>query len=319
MDVVRELEKPKMKKKSKTLWREFKKQKYLQAMVIPGIIFIIIFSYMPMYGVLMAFQDYSFADGIMGSPWVGLKHFKTFFSEPSILHMFKNTIGISVLKSLFGFPGPIIFAILLNELSSERYKRMVQTISYLPHFITFVVIAGMLTKFCTANGGLFNDILVGLHIIKEPISFLSDPKYFWGILVGTSVWQGLGWGSIIYCSAISGIDQSLYEAATIDGAGRFGKIRHITIPGMMPIITIYLILQMSHLLTNSGFDDIYLLRNNMTLDVSETFSIYSFEMGLQKGRYSYSTAIGLFQSVVNIILLVIANTVSKRVSETSLW
>ena len=308
-----------MAKKKKSLWKEFKKQKQLQMMVIPGILFILVFSYIPMYGVLMAFQDYNFADGIIGSPWVGLKHFITFFTEPNVLNMFKNTIGISVLKTLFGFPGPIIFALLLNEITSLRYKKVVQTISYLPHFISIVVLAGMVMTFSSANGGLFNEVLMALHIIKEPISFLAKPEYFWTILVAMHVWKGIGWGSIIYCSAISSIDQSLYEAATMDGAGRFRKIWNVTIPGILPIITIYLILSMSSVLTGSGFDDIYLLRNNMTMDVSDTISIYSYEMGLVKGRYSFSTAVGLFTSVVNLILLVTSNQISKKVSENSLW
>ncbi len=301
------------------LWKTFKKQKYLQMMVIPGIIFFIIFSYIPMYGVLIAFKDYNFADGILGSPWVGLKHFRDFFSEPELFMMFRNTIGISVLKTLFGFPGPIIFAILLNEIASNGYKRTIQTISYLPHFVSLVVVIGMVIRFSSANGGLFNDILVGLHIIDEPISFLAQPKYFWGILIGIDVWKGIGWGSIVYCSAISGIDQALYEAATIDGAGRFRRIWHVTLPGIMPMVTIYLILTMANILTGSGFDDIFLLRNDMLYKVSQTISIYSYEMGLVKGSYSYSTAIGLFTSVINLTLLIISNTVSRKVSENSLW
>ncbi len=288
-------------------------------MVLPGVLFFIIFSYIPMYGVTIAFKDYNFADGILGSPWVGLKHFKEFFSEPELLLMFKNTIGISVLKTLFGFPGPIIFAILLNEIASNTYKRTIQTISYLPHFISIVVIAGMVIRFSSSNGGLFNDVLMGLHLIDEPISFLSKPEYFWGILIGIHVWKGIGWGSIVYCSAISGIDQALYEAAKIDGAGRFRRILHVTLPGIMPMVTIYLILTMANVLTGSGFDDIFLLRNNMLYNVSQTVSIYSYEMGLVKGSYSYSTAIGLFTSVVNLTLLIISNTVSRKVSETSLW
>lgn len=299
--------------------RELKKQRDLQLMVIPGIIFLLIFSYIPMYGVIIAFKDYNFYEGIMGSKWVGLKHFKAFFSDPDLMNLFKNTVGISVLKTITGFPGPIIFALLLNEIASPAYKKAIQTMSYLPHFISIVVVAGMVMKFSSANGGLFNEILLGLHIIDEPISFLSKPDYFWGILASINVWQNIGWGSIIYCSAISGIDQELYEAATLDGAGRFKKMLHVTLPGMLPIITIYLILSISSLLTGSGFDDIILLRNNLTMKVADTISVYSYEMGLQKGRYSFATAIGLFTSVVNLILLVSANYISKKVSENSLW
>lgn len=299
--------------------RRFKSQWQIQSMVIPGLIFIFIFSYIPMYGVLIAFKDYNFFSGIMGSPWVGLKHFKTFFNEPNIGMLFKNTIGISMLKTLFGFPGPIIFALLLNELITPRFKKFVQSVSYLPHFVSIVVVVGMFSKFCSANGGLFNEVLVGLHIIKEPVNFLSDPKYFWTVLVVLHCWKGLGWGSIIYCAAISGIDQTLYEAATIDGAGRFRKMTSVTLPGIMPVVVIYMIFAISGMLTGSGFDDIYLLRNPLTYDVGETFSTYSYTMGLSQGRYSFATAIGLFTSVVNIILMFTANWISRKVTENSLW
>ncbi len=309
----------KQRSKVKKFMIELYKQRYLQMMVIPAIIFFAVFSYIPMYGVIIGFKDYNFVDGIWGSPWVGLKHFKMFFSEPNLWNLFKNTMGISILKTVIGFPGPIIFALLLNELSSQRFKRTVQTISYLPHFVSMVVVVGMMIKFCSADGGLFNEVLLTLHIIDEPISFLTVPDYFWGILIGLGTWKGLGWGSIIYCSAISSIDQTLYEAATIDGAGRFKRMWHVTLPGIVPIVTIYLILSMSSILTGSGFDDIYLLRNNMTMEVSETISIYSYEMGLGRGRYSFATAIGLFTSCINLTLLIISNYISKKVSENSLW
>lgn len=299
--------------------KRFKHQWALQSMVIPGLIFIFIFSYIPMYGVIIAFKDYNFYSGIMGSPWVGLKHFKTFFNEPNIGLLFKNTIGISMLKTLFGFPGPIIFALLLNELLSLRFKKFAQSVSYLPHFVSIVVVVGMVSKFCSANGGLFNDILMGLHIIKEPVNYLSDPKYFWPILVILHCWQGIGWGSIIYCAAISGVDQTLYEAATIDGAGRFRRMISVTLPSIMPVVVIYMIFAISGMLTGSGFDDIFLLRNPITYDVGETLSTYSYTMGLSQGRYSFAAAIGLFTSVVNITLMLMANWISRRVTENSLW
>lgn len=272
-----------------------------------------------MYGVIIAFKDYNFYSGIMGSPWVGLKHFKTFFNEPNIGLLFKNTIGISMLKTLFGFPGPIIFALLLNELVSLRFKKFAQSVSYLPHFVSIVVVVGMVSKFCSANGGLFNDILMGLHIIKEPVNYLSDPKYFWTILVILHCWKGIGWGSIIYCAAISGVDQTLYEAATIDGAGRFRRMISVTLPSIMPVVVIYMIFAISGMLTGSGFDDIFLLRNPITYDVGETLSTYSYTMGLSQGRYSFASAIGLFTSVVNITLMLMANWISRKVTENSLW
>lgn len=299
--------------------KRFKNQWQLQCMVIPALVFIFIFQYIPMYGVLIAFKDYNFFEGIMGSPWVGLKHFKAFFNEPQLGLLLKNTVGISVLKTLLGFPGPIIFALLLNELMSIRYKKVVQCISYLPHFVSLVVIVGMFTRFSSTNGGLFNDALMALNIIDEPISFLTEPKYFWGILVSLNCWKGIGWGSIIYCAAISGVDQALYEAATVDGAGRFGRALHVTLPGILPVVVVYLIFAMSGILTASGFEDIILLRNPMTLNVAETVSTYSYTMGISQGRYSFATAIGLFASVVNIILLFITNRISRKVTENSLW
>lgn len=299
--------------------KRFKDQWALQTMVLPALAFVFIFSYLPMYGVLIAFKDYNFFEGIMGSPWVGLKHFKAFFSEPQLGLLFKNTVGISMLKTLIGFPGPIIFALLLNELTSIRYKKVVQCISYLPHFVSLVVVVGMFIRFSSTNGGLFNDVLVALNIIDEPISFLSEPKYFWAILVFLHCWKGIGWGSIIYCAAISGVDQTLYEAATIDGVGRFGKAWHVTLPGILPVVVVYMIFAMSGMLTSSGFEDIILLRNARTMDVGETLSTYSYTMGIAQGRYSFASAIGLFTSVINITLLLITNKISRAVTENSLW
>jgi len=310
----------KKKKNSFSLgFKRFKGQLALQSMVIPALILIFIFSYIPMYGVIIAFKDYNFFDGIWGSPWTGLKHFKMFFNEPQLGLLFKNTIGISVLKTLVGFPGPIIFALLLNELCSTKYKKVVQSISYLPHFVSLVVIVGMFIRFSSTNGGLFNDVLLALNIIDEPVGFLMKPDYFWGILVFLHCWKGIGWGSIIYCAAISGVDQCLYEAATIDGANRFRRAISVTLPGILPVVVVYMIFAVSGILTSSGFDDIILLRNPMTLEVGETLSTYSYTMGISQGRYSFATAIGLFTSVVNITLMFITNRVSKAVTENSLW
>ena len=300
-------------------FKRFKGQLALQSMVIPALIFIFIFSYIPMYGVIIAFKDYNFFDGIWGSPWAGLKHFKMFFNEPQLGLLFKNTIGISVLKTVIGFPGPIIFALLLNELTSLKYKKVVQSISYLPHFVSLVVVVGMFIRFSSTNGGLFNDALMAMNLIDEPIGFLMEPDYFWGILVFLHCWKGIGWGSIIYCAAISGVDQCLYEAATIDGANRFRKAISVTLPGILPVVVVYMIFAVSGILTSSGFDDIILLRNPMTLDVGETLSTYSYTMGISQGRYSFATAIGLFTSVVNVTLMFITNRVSKAVTENSLW
>jgi len=311
--------KPVMMTHFKSGLKKFKKQGQLQLMVIPGIIFIFIFSYIPMYGIIIAFKDYNIFDGVFGSSWVGLKHFKTFFNSPNLGLIFKNTVGISMLKTLFGFPGPIIFALLLNELNSVYFKKTVQCISYLPHFVSLVVVVGMVIRFTSTNGGLFNDILMALNIIKEPIGFLSDPKYFWGVLIFIHCWKGIGWGSIIYLAAISGVDPALYEAATIDGANRFRKAIHVTIPGILPVVVIYMIFAVGGMMTGSGFDDIYLLRNPLTFDVAETLSTYSFTMGISQARYSFATAIGLFTSIVSITLTLFTNWLSKKVTENGLW
>ena len=298
--------------------KRFKHQWALQSMVIPGLIFIFIFSYIPMYGVIIAFKDYNFYSGIMGSPWVGLKHFKTFFNEPNIGLLFKNTIGISMLKTLFGFPGPIIFALLLNELLSLRFKKFAQSVSYLPHFVSIVVVVGMVSKFCSANGGLFNDILMGLHIIKEPVNYLSDPKYFWPILVILHCWQGIGWGSIIYCAAISGVDQTLYEAATIDGAKKWKQLIYITLPGIMPTIVVMFILRIGSIMSISA-DKTILLYNPSVYETADIISSYIYRKGLIENNQSFSTAVGLFNSLINCILVLSANYLSKKYTENGLF
>lgn len=299
------------------MFSRFKKQIWLQAMVIPGIIFTIIFCYIPMFGVIIAFKEYNFTDGILGSPWVGFKQFKDFLTAPNLGNVLYNTIGISFLKSVVGFPIPIIFALLLNELNNMRFKKMVQSISYLPHFISYVVIAGFVGKIFASNG-VINDALMALKIIKEPILFLGEKNYFWGILAGTSIWKGMGYGSILYLAAITGVDQSMYESATLDGAGKLQKVISITLPSITPIIVIQLIFMVNGIL-NAGFDDILLLQNSMVMERAEVLDTYTYKMGLQNGRYSYATAVGLLTSVVRIALVLGTNWISKKTTEQSMW
>ena len=299
------------------MFTRFKKQIWLQAMVIPGIIFTIIFCYIPMFGVIIAFKEYNFTDGILRSPWVGLQHFKSFLTAPNLGNVLYNTIGISFLKSVVGFPIPIIFALLLNELKNLRFKKMVQSISYLPHFISYVVIVGFVGKIFASNG-VINDALMALKIIKEPILFLGEKNYFWGIVAGTSIWKGMGYGSILYLAAITGVDQSMYESATLDGAGKLRKVISITLPSITPIIVIQLIFMVNGIL-NAGFDDILLLQNSMVMERAEVLDTYTYKMGLQIGRYSYATAVGLLMSVVRIVLVLGTNWVAKKTTEQSMW
>ena len=299
------------------MFSRFKKQIWLQAMVIPGIIFTIIFCYIPMFGVIIAFKEYNFTDGILRSPWVGLQHFKSFLTAPNLGNVLYNTIGISFLKSVVGFPIPIIFALLLNELKNLRFKKMVQSISYLPHFISYVVIAGFVGKIFASNG-VINDALMALKIIKGPILFLGEKNYFWGIVAGTSIWKGMGYGSILYLAAITGVDQSMYESATLDGAGKLRKVISITLPSITPIIVIQLIFMVNGIL-NAGFEDILLLQNSMVMERAEVLDTYTYKMGLQNGRYSYATAVGLLMSVVRIVLVLGTNWVAKKTTEQSMW
>ena len=298
-------------KQNKTL-AEFKKQIWLQSMVIPGIIFILIFFYVPMYGVMIAFKEYNFSSGIWGSPWVGLRHFKDFFMAPNVVNMFYNTLGISLLRIIVGFPIPIIFALLLNELNNVRFKKVIQTISYLPHFISFVVIAGILSKMLSSDG-VINNVFITLGIYDSPILFLGEAKYFWGIIVGSGIWQGMGYSSILYLAAITGVDQELYEAATLDGAGRLKKALCITIPAIMPIVAIQLIMSMNGILS-AGFENILLLQNSMVMERAEVLDTYVYKVGLQDGRYSFSTAVGLFLSVTKIIIVMAVNKATEKMT-----
>ena len=291
-------------------------------MVLPCIILLLIFSYIPMYGLLMAFQKYKLGDLPGFSQWVGLEHFKMLFDSPGFLNIMRNTFAISLLKLVINFPMAIIFAILLNEAYGKHIKRVVQTVSYLPHFVSMVVVSGLVFDFLSIDGGMLNNILQKLNIIDSPITFMAQPKYFWGITVLTDLWKELGWSAIIYIAAMASIDPELYQAADIDGAGRLRKIWHITLSGIKPTIIILLILTISNLLS-AGFEQILLLTNNLAnttvKDVSEVLDTYVYRVGIQQMRYSYATAAGLFKSIVSVALLTIANYVARFLGEDSLW
>lgn len=296
--------------------KELYQNRILYIMAIPIIVYFLLFCYLPMFGLIIAFKDYSIAKGIFGSEWVGFKHFINFFQGVYFTRTLRNTLLISFYEILFGFPAPIIFALLINELTSTKFKKVVQTITYLPHFISLVVICGMITDFFSANG------LITQLIDKfggENINYIGSANYFRRIYVGTGIWQGIGWGSIIYLAALSGIDQQLYESASIDGAGKFRQIWHITLPGIMPTVIILLIMRVGQIL-NVGYEKIILLYTPATYETADVISSFVYRRGLEESnQYSFSAAVGMFSSVTNLIVLVVANRFSRAMSETSLF
>ncbi|CAH0120471.1 MULTISPECIES: sugar ABC transporter permease [unclassified Paenibacillus] len=303
--------------KFKKLCLKIAAQKYLQIMALLGVIWMIVFNYFPMYGLIIAFKDYNIARPIAEAPWAGLEHFKAFMEDDNLTNVIRNTLGISLIKLIIGFPLPIVFALFLNELRSLRFKRAVQTISYLPHFLSWVVLGGILATWL-ADVGIVNRILLALHLIQEPISYLAEPNYFWTIVITSDIWKELGWSAIIYLAAIAGVSPELYEAATIDGAGRFQKMWYVTLPCIKTTISILFILAVSGVLT-SNFDQILVLRNSLNQSASNVVDIYVYQIGIASARYSYATAVGLLKSVIAFILLIIANSVSKRLNNTSLF
>lgn len=307
------------KNKDKSLLQRIQKDwyhnKWKYLLLIPIIIYFILFCYKPMYGVIIAFKDYRPTKGIADSAWVGFYHFKTFFESRDFARVLRNTFTISGLGILFGFPAPILLALLLNEIKCLPFKKVVQTITYLPHFVATVIICGLLKSFCLSSG-LFNSIIVFFGGTATPL--LQQAKAFYPILIGSDIWQGIGWGSIIYLAAIAGVDQEQYEAAKIDGASRIAQIRFITLPGIMTTIMVMFILRMGGIL-NVGYEKILLLYNATTYETADVISTFTYRMGLQNAQWSFSTAVGLFNSVVNIVFLVITNKLSKKVNGSGLF
>ncbi|MBN2618250.1 MAG: sugar ABC transporter permease [Spirochaetales bacterium] len=293
------------------------KQRYLLMMALPAFVWMIIFNYIPMYGIIIAFQNYRIIKPIIGQPFIGFDHFVELFTSGDFTNVMKNTLGISFLRLFIGFPLPIIFAILLNEIKRVPFKRFIQTVSYLPHFLSWAVLGGIMVNWLS-DVGFVNEILIKMGFIREPIFFLAEPSMFWGITVASDIWKELGWGAIIYLAAISGIDPSLYEAATVDGANRFQKMIHITLPSIAPTISIFLILAISGML-NTNFDQVLVLRNSLNQSHSDVIDVFVYRTGMMGGRFSYAQAIGLFKSVVALILLGGANKITKQVSGHSLY
>ncbi|WP_199621181.1 ABC transporter permease [Paenibacillus alkalitolerans] len=295
--------------------RDFILNKYLYLMMIPVIAYYVIFHYAPMYGAIIAFKDYTPMKGVLGSDWVGFKHFQDFFGSFYFWRILKNTLLISIYSLLFEFPAPILLALLINEVRHQLFKRVVQTITYMPYFISLVVICGMITDF-TNSDGLINTLLTQFGYDGQ--AMLQKPGLFRPIYILSEIWQKIGWESIIYIAALMSIDQEQYEAARMDGAGRIKQMLYITLPGIMPVITILFILRMGNLL-NVGFEKIILLYNPVTYETADVISSFVYRVGLLEFGWSFSSAVGLFNSVINLILLISANYISRKVNESSLW
>jgi putative aldouronate transport system permease protein len=295
--------------------KELNRSKFLYTMFILPFIYFLIFHYAPMIGNLMAFQEYSIIKGFFGSPWAGTKYFQQFLTDPYFWKVVRNTLMINLYSLIFYFPTPIIFAILMNELRGVLFKRVIQTVTYVPHFLSTVVVAGMLVNFLSTTG-LINQITRKFGI--EAYTFMALPEWFRTIFISSEIWQGMGWNSIIYLAALASIDPLLYEAATIDGANRWHKIRHITLPGISTVATILFLLTIGHMLT-VGFEKIILLYSGPTYETADVIQSFVYRRGLIDADFSFAAAVGIFQSVLSLILIVSANSISKKINGTRLF
>ncbi|WP_342535346.1 ABC transporter permease subunit [Lysinibacillus sp. FSL K6-1151] len=306
----------KVKKNHLVEWKKsIKKNWELYLLLAPVILYFLVFHYYPLYGVQIAFKDFIATKGIMGSPWVGFKHFERFFDSYYFWRLIKNTIGIGVFTLLISFPIPIIIALLLNEVKSLRLKKFVQTVIYAPHFLSTVVVVGMLLLFLKSDG-MINQII--LLFGGTPIDFISEPAWFKSIYVLSDVWQTMGWSSIIYIAALAAVDPAQHEAAMIDGASKFQRIIHINIPAIMPTIVILFILNVGSVMA-IGFEKVFLMQNDLNMSASDVISTFVYRSGILEAQYSFSAAVGLFNSIINFILLIMVNKIAKKVSDTSLW
>ncbi|MFC5701370.1 ABC transporter permease [Cohnella faecalis] len=304
-------------RKGSGFWFRFYQNRYLYLMSLPFVVWVFIFSYLPLWGWLMAFQKYKPGKSIFEQQWVGFEQFKTLFQDDTFYLVMRNTLAMSFMGLIAGFIVPIVFALLLNEVRHMFFKRFVQTISYLPHFVSWVVVSSIVSKMLSTDNGVVNDLLMWLGFIDEPIQYLAQEKLFWGIVTVSDVWKEMGWNTIIYLAAISGIGAELYEAARVDGASRLRQIWHITLPGIRSTITILLIMSIGHLIS-IGFEKQFLLGNNMVRDYSQVLDLYALQYGLQMSRYSFGTAVNIFNSVVSVILLFTANGLFKRFTKESI-
>ena len=304
------------KKKIRSTLRLMRRNWTLYLLLLPAALYIFMFCYRPMYGVQIAFKNFTIAKGVTGSPWVGLKWFKFFFHSPNFTTVLWNTVILSLYGLVAGFPVPILLALMLHNVPSNGFKRVTQTVAYLPHFISTVVIVTMLSCFTSVNSGFINTIIKALG--GEPVFFMGKPQYFRHLFVWSDIWQGMGWSSIIYLAALTGISSELHEAAMIDGATKLQRIIHIDLPGIMPTMVILLIMSCGGIMS-VGFEKVFLMQNGLNMEVSEVISTYTYKIGLEDLEYDYATAIGLFNSVVSFVLLLLVNGISKKVSQTSLF
>ena len=294
----------------------FKKMKYLYLLLIPAVAYYVIFKYIPMYGVIIAFKNFNFAKGIFGSEWIGFENFKYLFGLDNFYIVFINSILLSFIRLLWGFPIPIILALLLNEMGKLRYKKVLQTLVYLPHFISWVVMGGIIISFLSPTWGVINYMIKALG--GDPVFFMGRPEYFRKIIVISDIWKGAGWGTIIYLAAITGINPELYEAAIVDGANKFHRLWYITLPCIRTTIVLCLILRLGTIM-NNGFEQIFILQNSQNLSVSEVFETWTYKLGLINGRFSFATTVGLFTSVISLIFLIAADRIAKKLGEEGIF
>lgn len=306
------------KSRKRTIFRPYLRNWELYVLISPVLAYFIIFEYIPMYGVQIAFKNFVATKGIWGSSWVGMRHFERFFDSYFFWRLITNTLGVSLYQLVVGFPVPIILALMINEIKQSRifFKKIVQTVTYAPHFLSTVVLVGIVVMFLAPETGMINKIIVLFG--GQPISFITEPAWFKTIYVGSGVWQQMGWSSIIYLAALAGIDPHLHEAAKVDGATRMQRIWHVNLPGIMPTIVILLILNMGSIM-GVGFEKVFLMQNDLNIESSEVISTYVYKSGIIQAQYSFSAAIGLFNSIINFTLLILVNFAAKRMNQTSLW
>ena len=305
-----------VKPKNMSIFKRMLRCWQLYVLVLPAVICIVIFAYAPMYGVQIAFKEYRVNMGIVGSPWAGLKYFRQFVTLPNFRTLIENTLKISVYSLLWGFPAPILLALMLNQVRQKKFKSFVQTVTYAPYFISTVVLVSMLSIFLTPSSGFVNKLIETAG--GKAIAFMGEPRWFLTVYVASGVWQGTGWGAIIYLAALGGVDPSLYEAAMVDGATKLQRVIHIDLPCILPTAVMMFILSCGSIMS-VGYEKVYLMQNSLNLSVSEVISTYVYKTGLQKVQYSYTTAIGLFNTVINVVLLLIVNQVARKLSDTSLF
>ncbi len=304
-------------RKKMGFWARLRSQSFFQAMVWPGVLLMIVFNFIPLYGIIIAFKDYSVLDTISNAPWVGTQYFQEFFSDSMFWTVLKNTLGISFLKLLIGFPAAILLAVLINEIVNVRLKKVVQTVSYLPHFLSWVILGGMFITWLS-DTGLVNNILMDFGMIKEPIRFLTDPDKYWAIAVLSDIWKEVGWNTILYIAAMTGINPALYEAARMDGASKWHQVWNITLPSIRHIIALTFVLSVGGLL-GSNLDQTLVLQNPVNYQTSEVINSFVYKMGIRQGDFSYATAVGLFVSVISLILVVGSHFFTKRISDESVF